>query len=260
MAPVFSAFLVNASGEERRSQLAFAVRYGHGVEIRDLGWHGLLDDPRACAEVVAWYRRELPKVRGPVTVHGPAEDLSPGGEDPKIVAVSRERTVACLDAAARAGIPRAIFHTCFHHADPQPWYVEGWIKRFAAFWREALAGRTVEVCLENAWEPGPEVLRDAIEAIDLPTVGACLDVGHAHLHTPGIPPARWVEVLGPRLRHLHLHDNAQGYDQHLVPGGGTIDWVAFATALREQDLCLPATLEIPEDRVRAAVWLLQQLN
>ncbi len=257
---LFSAYLLNASGEAREAQLAYALRHGYGVEIRDFGWSRLLDDPAACDRLVQWYRDRLPQVRGPVTLHGPTGDLSFGGADAQIVAVSHARVRACLEVATGLGVSRVIFHTTFHHPDPQPWYVTAWITRQAAFWQEALAGRPTEVLLENAWEPGPEVLRDAIDAIALPQVAACFDIGHAHLHQRTIPPARWIEILGHRLRHLHLHDNLQTYDQHLLPGGGSIDWGSFAAALRAAGLCLPAVLEVEgEERLAAGVRLLERL-
>ena len=63
-----------------------------------------------------------------------------------------------------------------------------------------------------------------MDAIGLPQVGACLDVGHAHYHG-GSPLHRWVEVLGPRLRHLHLHDERRQLRSAPGDGGaGTIDW------------------------------------
>ncbi len=65
-----------------------------------------------------------------------------------------------------------------------------------------------------------------------------------------------MAILGNRIRQLHLHDNIRVYDQHLVPGGGWIDWAALAAALRAAGLCLPAVLEIPEKQVPAAVQLL----
>lgn len=246
------------SGETRGSTLTYAREHGFGIEVKDFGHWTAVEDPEVREPLVAWYRRELSSVPGPISAHGLAEDLSFGGDDPKVVAVSRERVLAYLEVAAQAGLPRAVFHTTFHHREPQPWYVTHWIERQAAFWREVLAGRTTEVLLENLWDPSPEAFRDAVDAIGLPQVGACLDAGHAHVHS-SFSPARWVEVLGPRIGQLHLHDNARVYDQHLVPGGGTIDWGAFAAALRAAGLCLPAVLEIPDNRLPAAVQLLQRL-
>jgi len=55
---------------------------------------------------------------------------------------------------------------------------------------------------------------------------------------------RWVEALGPRIRHLHLHDNDGSSDQHYATGEGTIDWPLLLAALRGQGLRLAATLEV----------------
>ena len=67
-------------------------------------------------------------------------------------------------------------------------------------------------------------------------------------------PARWVEVLGARTRHLHLHDNSLRYDQHLVPGKGDIDWPAFMTAIRAHTSRPSAVLELSgEEQIVSAM-------
>ena len=99
------------------------------------------------------------------------------------------------------------------------------------------------MCLENSWGHTPEVLAAEVDAIGLAQVGACLDVGHAH-YQGSSPSHCWVEVLGPRLRHLHLHDNDGSSDQHLATGAGTIDWPPLFAALRRQGLRPTATLEV----------------
>ncbi len=131
--------------------------YGYGIETRDFSsWGGTFDDPAGRAALLAWYRRELSKIRGPVTAHGPSEDLSFGGQDPKIVAVSRERVVACLDTLEQIGIGRVIFHTTFHHREPQPWYVERWLKRHTAFWQEVpWPAAPWRCCWRTRGNPGP---------------------------------------------------------------------------------------------------------
>jgi len=46
-------------------------------------------------------------------------------------------------------------------------------------------------------------------------------------------PARYIRILGKRIRALHIHDNAGFADQHKAPYTGTFNWKAFCTALRE---------------------------
>jgi sugar phosphate isomerase/epimerase len=95
----------------------------------------------------------------------------------------------------------------------------------------------VKLLLENLRSEvaTPENLVHILKAGHFDRCGICLDVGHAHLSDEGI--AKAFEILGPRVKELHLHDNhgpdAQG-DEHLWPAtegtrpaglaSGTIDW------------------------------------
>lgn len=54
-----------------------------------------------------------------------------------------------------------------------------------------------------------------------PSVRVCLDTGHTAL---GGHWRRFVEVAGPRLIHVHAHDNWGRWDDHLPPGDGLINW------------------------------------
>ena len=89
----------------------------------------------------------------------------------------------------------------------------------------------------------PEHLMEMLRIAHLDTVGVCLDVGHMNLHgMPGI--AKAFELLGPRIKQLHLHDNGGEKDEHCWPGEGTLDWESVRTGidgLKQQPV---GTLEI----------------
>ena len=71
------------------------------------------------------------------------------------------------------------------------------------------------------------------------SVGMCLDVGHANVQLPGrdAPVTDWIDALGDRIEHLHLHDNDGKSDIHLpiLAPGGTVDWKACFHALKSVD-------------------------
>lgn len=75
-----------------------------------------------------------------------------------------------------------------------------------------------------------------------PAARICLDTGHTHL---GGFTQRFIELAGDRLIHVHLHDNRGHFDDHLVPGDGTIDWPRVFTLL---------------ERARYAGWLMLELK
>jgi len=95
----------------------------------------------------------------------------------------------------------------------------------------------VTVCLENMPMLNfsistPEEILSVINEINDENLMMCLDTGHVnvfkHLNV-------YDEVLRAKdkLKVLHVHDNVISRDIHLLPYFGTIDWKAFAKALRE---------------------------
>ena len=72
-------------------------------------------------------------------------------------------------------------------------------------------------------------LKEYADMIDSRWYGVCLDIGHANL-TPD-SAVNMIEVLGPRIKALHVHDNDGVSDQHLCPYLGTTDWDAVTAAL-----------------------------
>jgi sugar phosphate isomerase/epimerase len=63
-----------------------------------------------------------------------------------------------------------------------------------------------------------------------PRTGVCLDTGHTTL---GRHWRRFLEVAGPRLKHVHANDNRGQFDDHLPPGDGAIDWKEIRAGLRD---------------------------
>lgn len=60
-------------------------------------------------------------------------------------------------------------------------------------------------------------------------IRVCLDTGHTTL---GHHWRRFLEVAGPRLKHVHANDHRGQYDDHLPPGDGAIDWREIRDGLR----------------------------
>ena len=106
----------------------------------------------------------------------------------------------------------------------------------------------VQVALENM--PGgdttvPYSCAEQFERLfaKLPGLTACLDTGHANWALPTGQLPAMARALGPRLRCLHLHDNGGTWDNHFLPFGGTVDWLALCQALEESGYTGPVSLE-----------------
>jgi sugar phosphate isomerase/epimerase len=68
-----------------------------------------------------------------------------------------------------------------------------------------------------------------------------------------------IELLGPRIAQVHLHDNHGAFahnidmkDEHLWPGNGSIDWPAVMSALAALPAATPGLLEVAVDRDESA--------
>lgn len=74
---------------------------------------------------------------------------------------------------------------------------------------------------------------DLLKEVESDGFGILLDVGHAHVNGEDMQQAITLAARYPF--HLHLDDNDSSADQHLIPGKGSIDFGAVASALREID-------------------------
>ena len=94
----------------------------------------------------------------------------------------------------------------------------------------------VRICVENVQLRPTEVITSFSEHVRLvdtlshPSVVCALDTGHAYVNG-GIRAC--IDTFGPRLQHIHLHDNHGEKDEHLEVGQGTIPFPEFAGFLRQ---------------------------
>jgi sugar phosphate isomerase/epimerase len=79
----------------------------------------------------------------------------------------------------------------------------------------------------------------------LPELGLHLDIGHANLHVDRNMTEPILAAFGPRLRHVHLHDNKGGSaDLHLPLGAGTLEVTRHVRALKMTGYDGTITLEV----------------
>lgn len=79
----------------------------------------------------------------------------------------------------------------------------------------------------------------------LPNLGFHLDIGHANLLVEVNTTEELLAAFGPRLRHVHLHDNKGGSaDLHLPLGCGTVDTKRSVRALQAAGYDGTITLEV----------------
>ncbi len=92
----------------------------------------------------------------------------------------------------------------------------------------------------------PRELLDFIAAVGSPAIGITFDTSHAHV--AGIDPAEAIRECGDVLWCTHISDCDGTADQHLTPGGGTVEWPSVMKALRDVGFAGALNFEIPGER------------
>jgi sugar phosphate isomerase/epimerase len=116
----------------------------------------------------------------------------------------------------------------------------------------------IGICLENDFEYHPSQPRQRIYCAsvcelvalvdafrDPGHVGVCYDFGHGNL--VGNPFHRKnLNIIGSRLRAIHVQDNHGTLDEHLMPFHGNIDWAECMAGLADIGYKGDLTYEIQE--------------
>jgi sugar phosphate isomerase/epimerase len=97
--------------------------------------------------------------------------------------------------------------------------------------------RGVRLAAEN---PLRESIAVFFERFPPEEAGLCFDSGHANRRGEH----DLVEIWGPRLAALHLHDNKGDRDAHDLPFNGTVPWERVMKAIRASGYAKPICLEV----------------
>jgi len=103
----------------------------------------------------------------------------------------------------------------------------------------------VTMALENVWNKfllSPLEFRDFVDSFDHPLVQAYFDVGNILLY--GFPH-HWVEVLGRRIKRVHVKDFDVHTRQFVPVLSGSVDFPRFVNALRGEGYDSYLTAELP---------------
>lgn len=186
------------------------------------------------------------------TVHLPVIGWEIDSPDETLRQLALQACLRCMAASAQLGAESAIVHpNGAHLAFTASDYGLSWQRaRQSLEWLALKAGEIgIKLAAENLpahFTPRPGMyVTDLLRMIEGlgDHVGICLDVGHSTAN--GISAALEARQAGDRLLALHIQDNdGSGEDQHLLPGQGVTDWVAFRQALEDVHFCGARTFEV----------------
>ena len=169
-----------------------------------------------------------------VTLHAPFMDMVPGSPDSIMRNATRKRLDQAFEILAIFEPRSIVCHTGFHKRYMSQFDL--WLDASVETWRNLLEkskGTATRIMFENVYENDPGIHLALLKAIDSPNVGFCFDIGHWHAFTTRTDFRSWLEVLGPFLGQLHVHDNRGQADEHLAVGKGNIDLKSFFLLLKD---------------------------
>ena len=215
---------------------------------------GLCPFERSPEEIRAHYASELAVIRKNgleiVQAHAPFECYAPGRPDILEYAISiYKKIIPFLD---EVGCKYLIIHglTKNEHMDYlSPKEAEALnLHLYESLIPTLQQTKQIKVCLENLftntlklargfWEgvcSDPHLAVAMIDDLNAKAgkeyFGLCLDTGHLNLLRK--PMHAYIPIVGKRILCLHIHDNLQNADSHLMPYTGSIWWSHFLAELR----------------------------
>jgi sugar phosphate isomerase/epimerase len=196
---------------------------------------------------------EFEKHSRTVTLHGPFIDLNAGSSDPAIRGITRRRMEQLVELVPLFKPLTVICHAGYD-TRRYGYFKENWSNHSTAFWSwmaDQLAVHGARLMLENVYEDGPDDILFLFEKLKSRRVGFCLDTGHALAFGQSDIDA-WLDLLGPYMGQLHLHDNNGKADEHLAIGSGIVDFNNLFRYLKTGKT--PSPIITLEPHAEQALW------
>jgi sugar phosphate isomerase/epimerase len=201
-------------------------------------------------EIAEWFRSNPVK---PFSIHAPlyadAEMGRGGGPGINVVHPEKTRRIDGMDEIKRAievaeQIPfkHMVTHLGERHDEWSPRTLEHAMTALEHL-RAFAIPLGVKLNIENILNQvtRPEHILEILRTGHFADIGVCLDTGHANISAT---VASVLADLKPHLRQAHIHDNHGEKDEHLWPGGGTIDWPETMAELKSAPILDAGVLEI----------------
>lgn len=193
---------------------------------------------------------QLHKYSRTVTLHGPFIDLSAGSPDPAVRKLTRRRLEQLLELVPLFSPISVVCHAGYD-AKRYGYIKDTWSENSLELWSwlaDRLSEHGARLMLENVYEDGPADIQFFFERLKNQKVGFCLDTGHSSAFGQADLEV-WLDILGPYLGQLHLHDNLGNDDEHLAMGSGKIDFSKLFKYLKNNIHISPlVTLEPHEEK------------
>jgi sugar phosphate isomerase/epimerase len=220
---------------------------GAGIELGSYGLAGIRSE-QAWATRFALHQAVRTQFSGPLAIHGPFLGMEYAHPDHLIRDAVERRLDMTFDVAVKLRAGRVILHSGYKPEHDLFRLQEIWLQTTVEFWRQEMprwADAHIEIALENDTERLPDLLVQLANKVDNPSLGLCLDVGHQSVFSK-LQVHEWIQQMGDRLLHIHLHDNDGTGDYHWALGRGTIDFEAIYATLKRYAPDVTLSLEVED--------------
>lgn len=225
---------------------ALAQKYGLGIELAQFCTAYNMDERFSDVEQDV---SNAMRASQSFIFHAPFNELYPCAIDPKAALLAHERLDQALKLAFSYGIKRLVVHS---GNAPQIYYRSWFEERSIIFWKDFLRDkpRDTLILMENVLDVQPEPMLNIANAVNDERFALCLDIGHANC-VSSVKLDNWLNVLAPRIRHFHIHNNMGDLDSHSAVFDGSIAIDAFLDAANAA--CPGSTYTIETVRAQPSV-------
>lgn len=212
-------------------------RLNTGLELNHICISEMLDKDKI-ENTIIQMRKDMADTgfNGNIVVHGPFTEIVPCAIDPRAINLAMTRLNEAYYVANALGINKMVVHSGYL----PPIYHKGWhVEKSTEFWRKFMYDkpRNFYLYIENVLEDEPYMMRDLIDSIDDDRVSICLDIGHGNvMKAEGDSIENWIDILGDRISHVHLHNNFGDKDNHNEVNTGNIDIFKVLDKLRDIEI------------------------
>lgn len=200
------------------------IRKDVGMELQSYGLEGIASD-REWHSRFESHKRLRDHFPGFLAVHGPFIGVSFCHPDHLLREAVQQRLDMTREVSNSLDANVLVLHSGLSSDVSKFNIMDEWIDKTTEYWKREIprfAESGVTVVLENIVDETPEFLRDVIDRVDHPNLKICLDTGHVNVWSR-VSLDEWLQELGSRIGHVHLHNNDGQTDQHAPLDAGTLD-------------------------------------
>jgi sugar phosphate isomerase/epimerase len=225
--------MICMSGEpEQLRFLPEIAELGAGIELGSYGLVGVQSEQHWESRF-RLHQAVRDQFKGTLAIHGPFLGMEYAHRDHLIRAAVQRRLDMTFDVVVKLKASRLVLHSGYTTDMDLFKLQDQWLTTNIAFWQQEIwrwADAGILIVLENDTEKSPDLLVRLADEVDNPSLALCMDIGHQNMFSE-LDAREWVQRMGQRLVHVHLHDNDRTGDSHWAIGRGTIDFEPFFAAL-----------------------------